>query len=348
MSHAAEAATSRVERMRSLGDLAKYEKPDTRKAVWQLVDTLIPYFGVWALMAYMLNHGVSYWLTLPLTVLAAGLLIRVFIFFHDCGHGCFFASRRANRFVGYITGVLTFTPFDDWRHQHALHHAGAGDLERRGAGDVWTMTVKEYLSASKARQFGYRLFRNPLVLFLLGPLFLFFIAHRVPHKGGTKREYMSVHYTNLGIAAMVLGACLLMGWKTYLLLQFPVMGFAGIFGVWLFYVQHQYEDVYWSEHSEWDPIDAALAGSSFYKLPKVLQWFSGNIGFHHIHHLRSRIPNYNLERCYNEVPAMQDVETLTFVKSLQSMFLNLWDESSRKMISFRGLQKYRHQLQTAE
>ncbi len=342
-----ESATNRGSRTKSFPELSRYEKPDTKKAVWQLINSFVPYIGLWIAMVYLMNYGMSYWLILPLAILASGFLMRIFIFFHDCGHDCFFASRKANRFLGFITGVLTFTPFDDWRHQHALHHASAGDLDRRGAGDVWTLTVSEYESAPKLTRLGYRLFRHPFTLFVLGPIFLFFIAHRFPHKGASKRERMSVHTTNLALLAIMGLASVTIGLKTYLLIQLPVMGIAGVIGVWLFYVQHQYESVYWADHQNWDPIEAALAGSSYYKLPKVLQWFSGNIGFHHIHHLRSRIPNYHLAKCHQEVPAMQQAETLTLGRSLRSMFLNLWDDTNQKMVSFRALRR-RHRLHAAE
>jgi acyl-lipid omega-6 desaturase (Delta-12 desaturase) len=319
--------------------LANYEKPDARKATWQLVNTFVPYVGLWALMAVMLRQGLPYWTILPPAVLAAGFLTRIFIFFHDCGHGSFFASRQANRMVGYICGILTLTPFDEWRHLHAIHHASAGDLERRGVGDVWTLTVEEYLASDKWRRLGYRLFRHPFVLFLLGPLFLFFIRQRIPHSDSGKRERRSVHMTNLGIVALAVVGSLVVGVWTYLTVHVTVMGIAGVFGVWLFYVQHQYEEVYWDHHETWDPVKAALAGSSYYKLPKVLQWFSGNIGLHHIHHLKARIPNYNLQKCYDEVPEMRAVEPLTLAVSLKSLWFHLWDEQNRRMISFRDLKR---------
>lgn len=317
--------------------LSKYEKPDTGKAIRQLLDTFIPYAAVWGALIYLIQHGYSYWLAVPLIVLAAGFLNRIFIFFHDCGHGSFLPSRRANRLVGFITGVLAFTPYDDWWHEHAVHHSSAGDLDRRGHGDVWTMTVAEYLRASKWTRLGYRLYRNPAVLFILGPLFLFFFRHRLWHPKSGKRERLSVIYCNLGLAAIVLLSHFTIGIKTYLLIQIPIMTVAGVWGVWLFYVQHQYEDVYWAEHDDWKFEQAALAGSSYYKLPKVLQWFSGNIGLHHIHHLRSRIPNYLLQECYTEVPEMRAVKPLTFMKSLKSLFYRLFDEQSGRMVSFRAL-----------
>ena len=327
--------------------LADYEHPDARKAIWQLVNTFVPYVGLWAAMAYILRHGLSYWLVLPIAVVAAGFLTRIFIFFHDCGHGSFLGSRRANRGVGYICGVLAFTPFDDWTHSHAIHHASAGDLERRGVGDIWTLTVDEYLASSKSRRFGYRLYRQPLILFLLGPLYIFLIRQRFPHKDFGPRERRSVHLANLGILAVGAIGTVSMGFWTYLTIQVTVMGLASVLGVWLFYVQHQYEEVYWAHHQEWDPVQAALAGSSYYKLPKVLQWFSGNIGLHHIHHLKARIPNYHLQRCYDEVPEMRQVEPLTLGESLKSLFYRLWDERNRRMVSFRYLKQLRRAARQA-
>lgn len=320
--------------------LARYEQPDLHKAIWQCGDTIVPYVCLWALMVYMVRHGVSFWLTLPLLLVAAGLLVRIFIFFHDCGHSSFFASRHANRIMGYVFGVLTFTPFEEWRLSHAGHHASVGDLDRRGGGgDIWTLTVEDYRSAPKRNQIAYWFYRNPLFLFVLGPPIVFVIAQRFPKNGATPQERASVVITNLALLALVSLASVTLGLRTYLIIQMPILSLAASLGMWLFYVQHQFEGVYWARHSEWDPIRAALVGSSYYRLPKVLQWFSGNIGLHHIHHLRPRIPNYNLQRCYDEVPALQAAEPLTIRKSLRSPRLNLWDEQTQKLVSFHSLKK---------
>ena len=222
---------------------------------------------------------------------------------------------------------------------HAGHHATAEDLDRRGIGDVWTMTVAEYLAASKRQQRAYRLFRHPFVLFVLGPPVLFLIIQRFPHKGAGKRERNSVILTDLALLALLGLASVTIGLRAYLLIQVPVMALAGAIGVWLFYVQHQYEQVSWARHEDWNPMQAALEGSSYYRLPKVLQWFSGNIGLHHIHHLRPRIPNYNLQQCYEDTPELQAVDPLTIRCSLKSIFLNLWDESEHKLVSFRSLKR---------
>jgi acyl-lipid omega-6 desaturase (Delta-12 desaturase) len=319
--------------------LSRYERPHTGKAAWQLVNTVIPYVALWAAAAILLQRGYAYWMVFPLIVLATGFHVRIFIFFHDCCHGCFLPSRRANRILGHITGVVTFTPFDDWKHKHALHHGGSGNLDRRGAGDVWTMTVDEYRAAPRRVQLGYRLYRNPFVLFVLGPFYLFFVAHRVAGRHSGPRERRSVRITNATLCALVGIAWLLggpQGILTYLKIHLPIIALAGALGVWLFYVQHQYEHAYWADHSEWDPIRAALEGSSYYKLPKVLQWFSGNIGLHHIHHLRARIPNYHLQLCQDTIPEMQGVKPLTLLQSLRSLYLNLWDEQRQRMVSFRA------------
>ena len=322
--------------------VARYQRPDLRKAVWQLVDTLVPYAALWVLMVRTVQLGVSYWITLALAVVAAGFMARIFIIFHDCGHGSFFASRRANTILGYMCGILTLTPYEDWRHSHGVHHATIGDLDRRGTGDVYVMTVDEYLAAPRLKRIAYRLFRNPLIMFGLGPGAVFLLTHRFAHKGAGKRQRYSVYITNLAIAAIIGVASLTIGLRTYVAVQLPIflIGFAA--GVWLFYVQHQFEGVYWARHEAWDPMRAALEGASYYKLPKVLQWFTGNIGLHHIHHVRPRIPNYNLQQCYDEVPAMQAVEPLTVRKSLKSLGLHLWDEEQQKLVGFRSLRARSH------
>jgi omega-6 fatty acid desaturase (delta-12 desaturase) len=313
----------------------KYQLAAPRRALWQLANTLVPYAALWYLM--YLSLGVSYWLTAALAVLAAGFLVRVFIIFHDCGHGSFLASARANEVVGIITGLLTFTPYHHWRWEHAQHHASAGDLDRRGTGDVWTMTVQEYLEASRWKRFAYRLARNPVVLLVLAPLFIFLVLHRFPSAKAGRREVNSVYGTTLAAVAMVAALSRLFGFTTYLLLQLGVLMVAGSAGIWLFYVQHQFEGVYWERRQEWDFAAAALHGSSFYQLPKILQWFSGNIGFHHIHHLSPRIANYHLEKCHRAEPLFQTVKPVTLRSSLKSLTFRLWNEQRSCLISFRGL-----------
>ena len=317
--------------------LLGYRKPQTGKAVWQLINTLVPYAALWSVMVYLLSTGMAFWYVLPLTILAGGFLVRIFIIFHDCCHGSYLPSRRANKIIGYLTGVLTFTAFFNWRNSHLLHHATSGNLDQRGVGDVWTMTVDEYRDATLRKKIGYRFYRNPLVLFLLGPIYSFFIVQRFSSRGARKKQRRSVFYTNLGIAGILLLAGFTIGLQTYLLIQLPIMLIGGAAGVWLFYVQHQYEEVYWAREESWDVVRASLEGSSYYKLPKILQWFTGNIGLHHIHHLESRIPNYRLQECQNEIQLLQEVEPLTLRKSFKSLGLNLWDEQQGKMIGFGAL-----------
>ena len=321
--------------------VAKYQKPVWWSAMWQVINTVVPYVALWCLMYFSLR--VSWWLAAPLAVLAGGFLVRMFIIFHDCGHGSFLASRKVNDALGFITGVLTFTPYYQWRWEHAIHHSSSGDLDRRGTGDVWTLTVEEYLAASRWKRFSYRLARNPIILFGLAPLYLFLIHQRIPNGKAGRREQRSVWYTNLALLALAGGLTWLFGLKAYLLLQLIVLLVAGSVGIWLFYVQHQFEGVYWERKADWDYSLAALQGSSFYKLPKVLQWFSGNIGFHHIHHLSPRIPNYNLEKCHRAEPLFQTVKPVTLFSSFKSFTFRLWDEQRRKLVGYRGLRAIRKQ-----
>lgn len=314
-----------------------YEQADTHKALWQLVNTLVPYALLWYLMIRTIQLGYPYWLTLALAVPAGGLLVRIFIFFHDAGHGSFFTSRTANTLVGYLTGILTFSAYEAWRHNHGVHHATAGNLDRRGVGDVWTMTVEEYRAAPRRTQLTYRFIRHPATLLILGPLFSFLIGPRWPGKHDGPRQRLSIYITDLALIAIWVLAALTIGLRTYILIQLPVLMIGGAVGIWLFYVQHQFQGVYWARQAEWSPLRAALEGSSFYKLPKVLQWFSGNIGFHHLHHIRPRIPNYHLETCYRAIPELQTVKPLTLRESLKSLRMNLYDEQQRKMVSFRAV-----------
>ena len=319
--------------------LAKYQKPNFWLASWQIVNTIGSYAVLWYLM--YLSLSVSWWITLPLAVLAGGLMVRTFIIFHDCGHGSFFKSRIANAIWGCISGVLTFTPYYRWRWEHSIHHGTAGDLDRRGVGDVWTLTVQEYLESSRWKRFAYRLARNPVVLFVIAPLVLFLVWQRFPSPRASRRERYSVWWMNLAILGMATVMSAIFGVVPYVVIQSTAMVVAGSTGVWLFYVQHQFEGVYWERGEDWDYTAAALKGSSFYKLPRILQWFSGNIGFHHIHHLSPRIPNYNLQKCHQSDPMFQDVKPVTLLGSLKSFTFRLWDESSRKLVSFRHLKKLR-------
>jgi len=319
--------------------IEKYREPSTARALWQLTNTFVPYVALWGLM--YLSLWVSLWLVIPLAVLAGLFLVRIFIIFHDCGHGSFFRSQRANDVAGVIAGILTFTPYYQWRWEHAIHHSTTGHLDKRGVGDIWTMTVQEYLESSRWKRFAYVLARNPLVLFLLAPLYLFLIEQRFPALKASPRERHSVWWTNLALLLMAIGLAEIYGLASYLLMQLIAVGVAGAVGVWLFYMQHQFEDVYWERGDNWDYAAAALRGSSFYKLPAVLQWFSGNIGFHHIHHLSARIPNYNLQRCHEADPLFQQVKPMTFWSSLRSLQLRLWDEQQRKLVGYRRMRQVR-------
>ncbi len=317
--------------------VAKYQKPAVWRSLWQVANTLVPYALLWYLMYRSLS--ISVWLTVPLALLAGGFLVRVFIIFHDCGHGSYFASRTANNILGYVTGILCCTPYHHWRWEHAIHHSTSGDLDRRGTGDVWTLTVQEYLESTRWKRFAYRLTRNPVILFIIAPLFLFLVRERFASKGAPLRERLSVYGTNV---AIVVVAALLMwafGWKTYLILHLSVVIVASSAGVWLFYVQHQFEGTYWERNDNWDYVTAALKGSSFYKLPRILQWFSGNIGFHHIHHLSPRIPNYYLPKCHDAEPLFQTVKPITLVSSLKSLNFRLWDEHRQQLVGYGALRK---------
>jgi len=318
--------------------VARYASPDLRRSVWQVVNTLVPFFGLWYLMIRSLEIG--YWLTLLLAVPTAGFMMRTFIIFHDCGHGSYFKSRRANNVLGIITGLINFTPYYRWRHEHAIHHATAGDLDRRGVGDVYTMTVREYIEAPWWKRFGYRVFRNPVAMFLFGPIIMFVFVQRIPGPNLGRRELASLWWTNLALAIIIGTLCLLIGWQTYLLVQVPVMILGAGAGVWMFYVQHNFDPTYWERQDQWEFTKAGLDGSSFYKLPAVLQWFTGNIGFHHIHHLSPKIPNYKLPECHEANPILQ-VKPMTLLFSLKSLRLRLWDEERRMMVGWNALKQYR-------
>jgi acyl-lipid omega-6 desaturase (Delta-12 desaturase) len=310
--------------------LNPYQRADTRRSIVQLANTLIPYFGLWFLM--YLSLSVSYWLTLALSVVAALFLIRVFIFFHDCGHNSFLPSKKWNKIVGFWMGVLVFTPGEQWWHSHAVHHATSGNLDKRGEGDVQTLTLEEYIEAKWAKRLGYRFFRNPLVMFGLGPLFMFVLMHRFPLPRYGRKETMSVVYANLGILGFGALMSLLMGFQAYVMIQLPIIWIAGAFGIWLFYVQHQFEETYWERDEEWNYVASALLGASFYRLPGILQWFSGNIGFHHIHHLSPRIPNYFLDKAHDNSPLIQKwARKIDFTNGWSTAKLKVWNASVRRM-----------------
>jgi len=318
----------------------RYQNSDNWASTRQVLNSVIPFLIITVLMYFSLR--VSYWLTLALSIPNAGFIARIFIIQHDCGHQSFYKSKRANDLVGSIFGVITITPYYLWRRNHAIHHASSGDLDSRGIGDVYTMTVEEYHNQTAWNKFKYRFYRHPITLFLIGPIAIFFISHRFPlnTKKTEKQERRSVHLTNLALAIIIVGCHFLIGYKDFLLITLPSYFFAFSFGVYLFYVQHQFENTYWRRKPEWDYFQAAIKGASFFKLPKIMQWFSGNIGFHHIHHLSPKIPNYLLEKAHYENIIFQEANTLTFFSSLKSVTLKLWDEQRKRLISFKEYRKF--------
>ncbi|MFE4705613.1 fatty acid desaturase [Peribacillus simplex] len=315
--------------------IAPFEQSTTKQSIWQIINTLGPFIILWYL-AYI-SLSVSYWLALIPAVFAAGFLTRIFIIFHDCTHHSFFKDRRANRIVGTIMGVLTLFPFDQWGHEHSVHHATSGNLDKRGTGDIWTLTVDEYLAAPLKLRFAYRFYRNPLVMFGLGPIYVFLLKNRFNRKGARKKEKMNTYLTNVIIVALVALLCLAVGWQSFLLVQGSIFMISGSVGIWLFYVQHTFEDSYFEENEEWEYVLAAVEGSSFYKLPKLMQFLTGNIGYHHVHHLSPRVPNYKLEMAHNNTQPLENVPTITLATSLRSLRFRLWDEESKNFVSFKDI-----------
>ena len=312
--------------------LAPYAQPRAGRAFVDIATSAVPYLLLSVAMYFAMR--VSVILVVALAIPAAALLVRTFIVFHDCTHGSFLRSRRANRWVGTAFGLLLFAPFLRWRHDHAVHHATSGDLERRGVGDVRTLTVAEYQALDWRGRAGYRLVRNPLVMFGFGPIVAMMIGPRIVAKGARPRMRRSVIATDVALAVLIGGLCWLIGWRDYLLVVGPAALLAGSIGIWLFYVQHQFEEAYWESGKQWSYADAALRGSSFLKLPKVLQFLTGNIGYHHVHHLSARIPNYNLQRAHDENPIFHDVPTLSLLDALHAVSLKLWDEDAKRLVTF--------------
>ena len=315
--------------------VSKYNHPNPVKSWLQFSINLLVFSILWFLMFESLS--LSYWITLGLSLPTAGMLVRLFIIYHDCSHGSFFKSRRLRTFTGLLIGVLTFTPYFSWSHNHIIHHETAGNLDKRGIGDVWTLTVEEYRGSSLWNKIVYRFYRNPITMFLIGPLYVFLIGNRFTKKGMDKNGRMGVYITNAGVLVFAGSMSLLMGVKAYLLIQFPVIYISGILGFWLFYVQHQFDPSYWTRSDTWDYKRVAMEGSSFYKLPRILQFFTGNIGYHHIHHLSPLIPNYNLARCHRENAMFDKIKPLTFWQSFRAMSFRVWNEQTREMISFRKM-----------
>ena len=317
--------------------VAPFARPIKRRALAQLLDTILPFVALWTLMAQSVYRDWGYLWTVLLAVPAAGLYVRLFIIQHDCGHGSFFADRKLDHAVGAAIGVATLFPFGYWKKTHAIHHATSGNLDRRELGDVATLTVREYRARPWRKRFGYRLYRSAPVLFLVGPIFQFLIKHRFPFDipFSWKKEWASVLWNNLWIVVVGWSLALLVGWQTVLLVHVPIVVIAGAAGIWLFYVQHQFDTAYWRPESEWDFQAAAVEGSSFFDLPRALHWATCNIGFHHIHHLSSRIPSYNLPRCFREIPELRIAKRLRLLESLACFRLMLWDEDRSRLVSLK-------------
>jgi omega-6 fatty acid desaturase (delta-12 desaturase) len=313
--------------------LAVYGEPRLGRSLLDVATSVVPYLGL--LVGMYFARGVSTVLALVLAVPAAGFMLRTFIVFHDCAHGSFFPSKRANAVVGSLLGVLLFIPFRSWRHKHAVHHATAGDLDRRGVGDIQTLTVSEYRARPWWGRLGYWLFRNPFVMFGLGPFWVVIIGPRLVTRAANRRIRRSVLGTDLALVLIVGGLSLLIGWQAVVIVLAPVLLLGGAAGIWLFYVQHQFEGTYWGNALTWTYFDAALQGSSYLKLPRLLQFLTGNIGFHHVHHLSARIPNYNLQAAHDADPRLQAVPVLSLRDALRAPRLKLWDEERRRLVSFR-------------
>lgn len=313
--------------------VAAFAKPDSNAGIKQMINTFVPFILVWYL-AY-LSLEISVWATIPLAMIAGGFVIRIFIIFHDCTHQSFLKNKKANRIIGTIAGIITLFPFEKWKRDHNIHHATSGNLDKRGTGDIWVMTIEEYKEASFKQRFAYRLYRNPLVMFGLGPLYLFLVANRFNRKGAKKKERMNTYITNVAIVILYSLMIWAIGWQAFLIINLPILYVSGMLGIWLFYVQHQFEDSYFEEESEWDFVKAAVDGSSYYKLPKVLQWISGNIGFHHVHHLSPRVPNYNLEKAHDATPPLEHATTITLKTSLESIRFRLYDTKNKTFVSFK-------------
>ena len=324
--------------------LKGFARPSTTRGLLQLTVTAVPLIALWIAMALSLDYG--YWIALILAVPAAGLAVRLFMIQHDCGHYSYFQTRWANDLLGRIIGLFTLTPHKYWRDAHSIHHASSGNLDARGIGDISVLTVREYTALPWWRRLAYRSYRNPIVLFGIAPTYVFVIKYRLPLDLLRRRWRLlpDVLLSNLLTGLIVVVFSLTIGFSTFAMVQIPITLLSTTIGLWLFYVQHQFEDVQWKRRDEWDYAEAALRGSSFYELPRILQWFTGNIGFHHIHHLSPDIPNYNLERCHRENPMFQEVKSVTLWSSMKSFSLRLWDEQRQKLIGFSRLRTIRREM----
>ena len=315
--------------------LAPYREPNVKRSVFELAVTIIPFIALWSCAWFA--STISIWLAIPFMVAASGFLVRIFLIQHDCGHGAFFRNRATNDWVGRCLGVLTFTPYADWKHNHAMHHASSGNLEHRGFGDIDTLTVREYEALSSWGKLSYRLYRNPLIMLGIGPAFVFVLRNRLPTgyfkaSGGAWVSAIGTNAAILAVAALIVS---LIGVEAFLIIQIPIVVLAATIGVWLFYVQHQFEETMWESPPDWDRHDAALYGSSHYDLPGWLRWMTANIGVHHVHHLSSVIPYYRLQEILKDHPQLAEVKRMTFIESLSCLKLRLWDEGQKRLVSFK-------------
>lgn len=313
--------------------VAGFEETNTKTSVIQILNTILPLLVCW--VASYAAFTISFWLMIPLALVTSGLLVRTFIIFHDCCHQSFFKSRKANDVLGTLTGILTFVPYRQWKQEHAIHHATSSNLDKRGTGDMWLLTTEEYAAAAWWRKLFYRVYRNPLVMFFLGPIAVFLIQYRFNRKGAKRQERLNTYLTNVSILVLYTLIGWIVGWQALLWVQLPIFLVSGLLGIWLFYVQHQFEDSYFEHEEEWSYVKAAVEGSSYYKLPKILQWVTGNIGFHHVHHLSPKIPNYHLEQVHQAVPPLQKATTITIPTSLRSLRFRLWHEETKTFVTFR-------------
>ncbi|WP_077622794.1 fatty acid desaturase [Sediminibacillus massiliensis] len=320
-----------------------FEKSNGKTSVIQLINTIPPFFLLWILAYQSLNYSIL--LGIVFAIISAGFVVRMFIIFHDCTHQSFFKNKKANRLLGTITGILTHFPFEKWKRAHSIHHATSSNLDKRGTGDVWIMTVKEYVEAGFWQRLAYRFYRNPIVMFGLGPIYLFLVSNRFNRKGAKPKERWNTYLINASIAISYAIVIWVTGWQPFVLIQGIILFVSGALGIWLFYVQHQFEDSYFENEEEWDYVKAAVDGSSYYKLPKIIQWITGSIGYHHVHHLNPRVPNYYLEKAHESTPPLQKATTITLLSSLESIRFRLYDEDNKTFVRFKDVKMLKRKLQ---
>jgi omega-6 fatty acid desaturase (delta-12 desaturase) len=316
--------------------LRKYAKVNNKRAIMQMITSIVPFFIIFALMYWLLINGYSYFIVLLLAIINAGFMARIFIIFHDCTHNAFFKSINLNKVVGHFCGILTFTPFHEWQLAHKIHHATSSNLDKRGTGDLYTMTLSEYYAKTKYNRFFYALFRNPFFLFIIAPPVKFVLLNRIPKNVRRNRELVSSAITTVALVLIIFLSWNTIGIRNYILIQLPVIWIGSSIGFWLFFVQHQFENVYWSRNKEWNPFRAAMEGASLYKLPGILRWFTGNIGYHHLHHLLLNIPCYYLKDCYEDVRLDEAKISLSLSTGFKSVLLKLYDEETKKLITFKA------------